>query len=539
MRSVRRLTTGSAADKMIPVNYWDHSYTNAVTNFMLRFDHQLDAGKLRGSLEKLLSRPDGWRRLGGRLRRNAAGRSAYHVPPRYTERRPAISYHHESHDMRILQHPLGSRVPGAASGRKLQTPRILARGEDFVPLMRRPGDPACLGDYLRGDTPVLGLHVVSFKNATLVTLRGSHVLFDDIGRKAFLDAWSLTLQGRDDDVAPLMERDPMAKLGAPTPRETEKATLPIEEYKHADKQLGPRQFLQLGLRQVLDRISHWRRRPVEEARIVCVPKPYMERLKKAAFREWLGTPGNGSFVAEHDEEEATAPSPRHMFLSDGDILCAWWTRHILAARLPPNTSQTVSVMNMLGLRDLLVQSGIVPGAERKSVMLGNAMVGVPAFFLASQLQQKSLGEVAGNLRQAIQELGSWPQVEALLKLQRASRDKKDRHAVLFGDGGMHMVACTNWLKARFFDVDFSAAIIPSAEMEKPGSTPVAKPTNVQMHMTTENTPASLMSPFVILGKDEYGNYWIRGTLREEYWPKVEHSLLEEVLLERVESDSKH
>ncbi|KAK8078264.1 hypothetical protein PG996_004434 [Apiospora saccharicola] len=523
MRSVRRLTTGSVADTIIPVNYWDNSYTDAVTNFMLRFDHQLDAGKLRGSLERLLSRPDGWRRLGGRLRRNqAAGRLAYHVPPRYTEHRPAISYHHESHDMRILQHPLGSR------GRGLCAPDAPA------------GDPTCFGDYLRGDTPVLGLHVVSFHDATLVTLRGSHVLYDAMGRKAFLDAWSLTLQGRDDEVAPLMERDPMAHLGAPTPEETEKATLPVEEYKHADKQLGPRAFLQLGLRQILDRISHWRRRPVEEARIVCVPKPYFERIRKAAMRERLETSDSGSAVAEHEEGKVPAPPPRHMFLSDGDILCAWWTRHLLAARLPSNASQTVSVMNMMGLRDLLLQSEeLIPAAEKKSAILGNAMVGVPALFLSNQSEQKSLGKMAGTLRQAIQALGTWPQVEALLKLQRAARDKKGRHAVLFGDGGMHMVVCTNWLKARFFDVDFSAAVIPPNNAQSVFHAPVAKPTNVQMHITTDGLPAFLISPFNISGKDEYGNYWIRGTLREEYWPKVEHSLLEEVLLERIESDSKH
>lgn len=70
--TVRRLTTGPGGppDKVFPAHYWDHSYTNAVTDFMLRFDHKLDVGKLRGSLEKLLGRRDGWRKLGGRLRRN-------------------------------------------------------------------------------------------------------------------------------------------------------------------------------------------------------------------------------------------------------------------------------------------------------------------------------------------------------------------------------------------------------------------------------------------------------------------------------------
>lgn len=472
--------------------------------------------------------------------------------------------------MRIMQHPLGSRVPGAVSCRTLQTPRILARGEDFVPLMRRPEDPTRLEDYLRADTPMLGLHVVSFADATLVTLRGSPLLFDAVGgRKVFLDAWSLTLQGRDDEVAPppLMERDPKATLGAPTPEETDKCSaLPVEEeeeYKYARLQLGPRQFLKLGLRQVLDRISHWRRRPVEEARIVCVPKPYLESLKKAALREWLEeTYDIRSIVAEVGNE--APPPPRPTSLSDGDVLCAWWTRHLLAARLPytarqrdGRSRQTVCVMNMMGLGDLLRQSEelLVPAAaaERKSsavpvnTMPGDAkVVGVPDFYVSEQLPEELLGEMAGNLRQAIQELGTRPQVEALLKLKRAAahgNKMRGRYMpALFGDGGMHVVICTNWLADRFFDLDFSAAIMPPPpEKEKLLASPprVAKPTNVQMHTTAEGMPAFLMSPFSILGRDEYGNFWIRGTLREEYWPKVEHSLLEEVLLERVGSDTTH
>ncbi|KAK8086052.1 hypothetical protein PG994_001026 [Apiospora phragmitis] len=525
----------ASADKVFPVHYWDHSYTNAVMNFMLRFDHKLDAGKLRGALERLLERPDGWQKLGGRLRRNTAGRLDYHVPARYTNQRPAVSYHHEPYDMRITQHPLGAHIPKASSsspGKVHSSPRIVARGEDFLPLMRRPGDPTCLEDYLRpdDDTPVLGLHVVTFRDATLVCLRGSHVLFDAMGRRELLDAWSLTLQGRDDEVAPLMERDPMASLGAQAPEDTEPCALPIEPYKHAEKQLGLRQFITLGLRQVLDRILY--RNAVEEARIVCVPKAYVEGLRDKALTELDSRSKTGD-----DGQEKGPESP--VFVSAGDILCAWWTGHLIKSRLrnARTSSQTICIMNMLGLRGHLQQAGLVAAAEKKNAILGNAMVAVPAFLPARELLARPLAEVAAALRSAIQGLGTWPQVEALLKLQRAAHDKKGSMPALFGDAGMHMVVCTNWLKAGFFVVDFSAAVISEKDDLKksgsllPSSSVVARPTNVQMHMTTDSTPAFMMSIFSILGMDANGDYWIRGSLREEYWPKVEQSLLEEVLLE--------
>lgn len=74
---------------------------------------------------------------------------------------------------------------------------------------------------------MLGLHIVSFTDATLATLSWSHVLLDDMRRKALLDAWSLVLQGREDEVLPLhgVETDPMATLG----------THPTELYQHVDK----------------------------------------------------------------------------------------------------------------------------------------------------------------------------------------------------------------------------------------------------------------------------------------------------------------
>ncbi|KAK8040058.1 hypothetical protein PG993_008469 [Apiospora rasikravindrae] len=493
----RLAPTAVSADKVFPVHYWDHGYTNAVMNFMLRFDQKLDAGKLRSSLERLLDRPDGWRKLGGRLKRNTAGRLDYHVPAPYTKHRPAVSYHHEQHDdVRIMQHPLGSRIPKASSS--YHSPRILARGEDFVPLMRRPEDPTCLEDYLHSDTPVLGLHVVTFRDATLVCLRGSHVLFDAMGRKEFLNAWSLTLQGRDEEVSPIMERDPMATLGAQELEKTEKCTLPIEPYKHVEKQLGLRQFITLGLRNVLDKIV--KKNAVEEARVVCIPGAYVERLRNKALQE-LGSRAKGD-----DGNEKGSEPP--VFVSAGDILCAWWTRHLIASRLRNAriSGQTVCIMNMLGLRGHLVQAGLVSAAETKRAILGNLLVAVPAFSSSSELLAKPLSEVAQILRKSIRGLSTWPQIEALLKLQRAAHDKTWSMPALFGDGGMHMVVCTNWLKAGFFDVDFSAAAIGAADNEdaKSGSlTAVARPTNVQMHMTTDSTPAFMMSIFTILGKDAY------------------------------------
>ncbi|KAK7980180.1 Ribosomal lysine N-methyltransferase 4 [Apiospora arundinis] len=526
-------------------------------HFMLRFDTKLDADRLRRSLERLLERQDGWRKLGGRLRRNASGKLDYHVPAKYTIQRPAITYYHESHDdIRIMQHPLAAHIPKAKPART-HGPRIVARGEDFVSLMRRKEDPSSFEDYVDTDTPVLGLHIVTFRDATLVCLRGSHLLFDAMGRKELLDAWSLTLQGRDDEVRPLVEQDPMASLGAAeAPGKSERSTAPIEQYKHAAKQLGLRQQITLGLRQLFDMI-HFRRQ-VKEDRIVCVPKAYFETLRRDALAAL--EPQQTKTAASHDGEGQRQRLPPKAFLSDGDVLCAWWSRHIIASRLRNayKSGQTVCIMNMMGLRGLLAQAGLMArptvvrtNREKKdsaAALVANALVTVSTFLASRELLRKPLGHVAAMLRQSLQELGTWPQVEAFLRIQRAPHDKLIVTPALFGDAGMHLVVCTNWIKAGFFDVDFSAAIVSDEdgvtklgggrqkpESPGPATARLGKPTNVQMHTITDYVPPFLVSPFQILGKDAYGNYWIRGTLREEYWPKVEQSLLEEALLEHQEA----
>ena len=60
-----------ASDKVQPLHFFENSLLVQGNNMAvsLVFDDVLDAEKLRGALEGLVPRP-GWRRLGGRLRRD-------------------------------------------------------------------------------------------------------------------------------------------------------------------------------------------------------------------------------------------------------------------------------------------------------------------------------------------------------------------------------------------------------------------------------------------------------------------------------------
>ncbi|KZL80494.1 ankyrin-2 ankyrin, partial [Colletotrichum incanum] len=624
-RKVARLAPPAVlTDKVIPVAYWDHYSRDAVLNVMWRFDHKLDASKLRGALEKLLDRRDGWRRLGARVRLDSSGKLYWHVPETYTEQRPAISYHHKRHnDISIKQHPLASRLrskPEAAASSLSSSSSSSAssdavrdcgpwmvepgQGVDFSPLMRQPGDPTCFEDYLYQDKPMIGLQITTFKDATLVSLGFSHIMWDAMGLKDLLDAWSLTLQGRQSEVIPLIENDPLALLGK-TPSTATAATSatppsPPEQYKHVGKQLGVLQLLTLGLRQALDKFLN--KNSMEEFRTVCVPAAYVDLLRKDALQALQHENSSMSRVsASKKEHEAALPVS---FLSDGDVLCAWWTRKIIASRVrnPTKSSKTIAILNMMGLRGVMAQAGLLP---KSGALVGNAIAPVPALLRARDLVADGppgLGRVAGALRLAIAQLSTRPQVEALLALQRRSHGNQEENQVdnnktttkkgngkpglpaLFGDGGMHMVVCTNWTKADFFKVDFSPAlvneigcdglwdeervphsILPSGGADAstrlavtgamgcdglwegehvlrskippsgggggaaaaPATREVAKPTGVHMHLITAGTPAFLMSIFTILGRDANGDYWIQGILRKEYWAQIEEAVSRE------------
>ncbi|GKT58047.1 hypothetical protein ColTof4_11974 [Colletotrichum tofieldiae] len=608
-------------DKVIPVAYWDHYSRDAVLNVMWRFDHKLDASKLRGSLEKLLDRRDGWRRLGARVRLDSNGKLYWHVPAKYTEQRPAITYHHKRHnDISIKQHPLASRLRSRSEttassfspSSSASTPSDAVRkcgpwmvepgsGVDFSPLMRHPSDPTSFEDYLYQDKPMIGLQITTFKDATLVSLGFSHIMWDAMGLKDLLDAWSLTLQGRQSEVIPLIENDPLALLGNMTSTATAATgatpTCPPEQYKHVDKQLGVLQLLRLGLRQALDKLLN--KNSMEEFRTVCIPAAYVDSLRKDALQalqhENSSVPGVSATKREHE-----APLPVS-FLSDGDVLCAWWTRKIIASRVrnPIKSNKTIAILNMMGLRGVMAQAGLLP---KIGALVGNAIAPVPALLRARDLVAEGplgLGRVAGALRLAIAQLSTRPQVEALLALQRRSHENQDENEVdnkkttkkgkgkpglpaLFGDGGMHMVVCTNWTKADFFKVDFSPAVVheigcdglwdeervprsilPSGDANAgsdvaaagamgcdglwegehvlrskipppgaalAGAREVANPTGVHMHLITAGTPAFLMSIFTILGRDANGNYWIQGRLRKEYWAQIEEAIDQEQTL---------
>ncbi|KAL8406327.1 hypothetical protein RB596_004975 [Gaeumannomyces avenae] len=196
-------------DDVFPVYELDsyNEVARMVAWTMLRFDEVLDPLMLRDSLARLATIGD-WRKLGSRVRKNAAGKLEYHIPKQFTEERPAISFTHQAHSVRADDHELGRKLPRATPGK---------------------ASVQAGSDYTRSGAPLLWLHVVTFADATLVTLGWPHMAMDGVALSQVLQAWAIVLAGGDEFVPPMLSlrHDIMGTL---TARDGPAAEIPKEEF---------------------------------------------------------------------------------------------------------------------------------------------------------------------------------------------------------------------------------------------------------------------------------------------------------------------
>lgn len=72
-------------------------------------------------------------------------------------------------------------------------------------LLYKPDSPRKFEDWIYTDRPQLDLHVLTFRDATLVKLVWLHTLMDALARASLLKAWTAVLRGREDEVPPFHE----------------------------------------------------------------------------------------------------------------------------------------------------------------------------------------------------------------------------------------------------------------------------------------------------------------------------------------------
>jgi len=90
------------------------------------------------------------------------------VPSRYTKERPPVNFTQKTYDMRFEEHPIGRKFPVVDEHNdNVQSFDVL---DSLRGITQTENSTTVLDDWIHTDKAQLGLHVVSFKDATLVTL---------------------------------------------------------------------------------------------------------------------------------------------------------------------------------------------------------------------------------------------------------------------------------------------------------------------------------------------------------------------------------
>ncbi|KFY92629.1 hypothetical protein V500_04114, partial [Pseudogymnoascus sp. VKM F-4518 (FW-2643)] len=310
----RSLPPREPTDVIVPLGDFDDNWLyrySAVVSCMFVVDDVLDVNILRSTLEALVEKP-GWRKLGSRLRCNALGRLECHIPAEFTPDRPAIRYSLVVHLVRKASHSIASRLP-----ERSEKSAVMIDSTELPSLMHPPDSPTKLDHFLDTNEPLLGLHIVKFTDATMITISWPHILFDIMGLADLLNAWTLMLQGRGGDIRTPhgVDNDPLAKLGLCSG----------ELYNLRDRRMSWPSVIAYGLRTWLRfRLSK------KQHRMVHVPAWYLKLLRETALQE---------LSADGQNQDTT-------FLSEGDILCAWWAR-LSVSHLEMDSERPVALENGL------------------------------------------------------------------------------------------------------------------------------------------------------------------------------------------------
>ncbi|OLN96093.1 hypothetical protein CCHL11_03210 [Colletotrichum chlorophyti] len=505
-------------DDIYPVHFFDDTkpFREMLLNWTMRFDDVLDAEKLQSSLARLLEIGD-WRKLGGRMRLTRDNKLELHVPQQFTPDRPAIRFSHDVHDFSIKEHPNAKHLPTTTAA-----PSIQAGVINFYHLGVRQDAPMTLEDLLCSDEPQIALHVVSFNDATVVGLLFSHVLFGAAGMQALVTAWSQVLAGREVEVPQLCgaRKDILDDVGVDTDPEKEPYVLDSRQLKGFGK-------FRFSVRFLWDMF----RRPEIESKILCLPGPFVASLRARAMADL------------HAMDEKGLGTEEAPFVSEGDVLTAWWTRLVCLSR---GGKRPVTVLNAVDITGRL-KSVFAPGKQ----YVQNFALGTWTLLNASEVVKTPLGYVARCFRYDIQTQTTPSQVMAFMRRLRSGGRCKDQP--LYGEPNSLLIIFTNWARCKFFEcIDFSPAVIPrvpqppvvgagagpaaadgdaiaSSTGEKPAATAnIAEvlgrppPGKLSYHHSLARTRSVLSrNVFTILGKDLQGNYWISALAHPECWSNLE------------------
>ena len=402
----------------------------------------------------------------------------YHIPAYFTAACPPVTFTQKQHHSPASQHLIAPLTNQYGS-----EPQVYGDNDAIRHLTTPPGAPRTVAEYVNAELPQIGVHVVRFTDATIITVSWPHTFSDLLGMREFMGAWTSVIS------------NPHAKICEP-----------YQIYENPLETLGenPTELYQLSAL----RMSNWaltkflvRHIPVyflskRVSRSVYVPADFVSSLRQMAYSS------TGHLCSK------TA------FLSEGDVLFAWWAKIVLQSRRARN--ETVQLNTVASRRKIFSQSHL----RSDRVYLSNAIGLIPTIITGADLLQRPIGWTASQIRESIQLLHHREQMEAY---EAVPTNFSLRMPPALGDSIMYVVSATNWTKADLYDLDFTqAAYEPPAATRFPSGSMAVKPTMVQGFI--EDGLYQALGPLFIIIKDKRENYYISGYARKGLWNRIDRNL---------------
>ncbi|KAF5543303.1 chloramphenicol acetyltransferase-like domain-containing protein [Fusarium mexicanum] len=455
-----------------------------VMAWTMRFNDVLSADKLHQSLSELLTIGD-WKKLGGRLRygQNNRGALEVHVPTRYIDERPAVSCSHQHYDISIKEQNAAKLFPKATS-RPSTFPGVSGPRDFGIP----PGAPASLKDYTSRDTPMIGLHIITFLDATLVTITWPHILFDAVGFSHLIEAWSTVLAARKERVPNILgaKDDVLYDLGSMAHSEPQYAASEA-------RILSGIAFILFVIRMLWIILTQ----PVVESRIICLPKNVVDRLHQRALEDIKG-------------DNSVQGDP---WVSPSDAILAWLSRALVSSSKAP---RSISMTTPIDARSRLCRLQNSDGVYVQNMILGS-FVNIAPDDLRGPLGKQALVSRQGLLQQLDES-----NLIGILQLFRKRWDDGKTRAPIFAAPGSQLLVTNNRLKVDLFTAaDFGPAVMQAGkDTQRKNGRPVH-------HYASSLNPGITMRNFVnIHMRDPEGNYWLSGFFTPRQWSRIEQGFRE-------------
>ena len=152
---------------------------------------------------------------------------------------------------------------------------------------------------------------------------------------------------------------------------------------------------------------------------------------------------------------------------------------------------------------------------KSTAYVGNATAGLYTHFTLKHFLGLPLGHIAAKLRKSIVDQGNREALEA------SHRDQRLGHYDHVLPPGTTMIPkiiiMSNWNKARFFETDFSAALVPGKSETSNRGGRRGRPTYYHTNgiFRRQSDWVSLAHMTNLVGRDAKGGYWVTASMPKE------------------------